>query len=80
MALSTGMRLGPYEIESPLGKGGMGEVYQAKDTRLGRGVAIKVLPDQLCRDASALARFQREARALAALSHPNIPKESFTAT
>jgi serine/threonine protein kinase/Tfp pilus assembly protein PilF len=72
MALSTGTRLGPYEIQSPLGKGGMGEVYRARDTRLGREVAIKVLPDHLCHDASALARFQREAKVLAALSHPNI--------
>ncbi len=62
----------PYKILAPLGKGGMGEVYRAKDTRLGREVAIKVLPDHLSGDASALARFEREAKVLAALSHPNI--------
>jgi eukaryotic-like serine/threonine-protein kinase len=72
MSLASGTKLGPYEILAPLGKGGMGEVYRAKDTRLGREVAIKVLPDRLSGDASALARFEREARVLAALSHPNI--------
>ena len=72
MPLAPGTRLGPYAILSPLGKGGMGEVYRAKDTRLGREVAIKVLPDHLSGDASALARFEREAKVLAALSHPNI--------
>jgi serine/threonine protein kinase len=65
-------QLGPYKILLPLGKGGMGEVYRAKDTRLGREVAIKVLPDRLSGDASALALFEREAKVLAALSHPNI--------
>jgi Serine/threonine protein kinase len=64
--------LGPYEIISALGAGGMGEVYRARDTRLGREVAIKVLPQKLSADADALARFEREARAVAALSHPNI--------
>ena len=72
MALAAGTRLGPYEVLSPLGAGGMGEVYRARDSRLGREVAIKVLPERLARDADALARFEREARAVAALSHPNI--------
>jgi serine/threonine protein kinase len=72
MRLSAGSRLGPYEIVSPLGAGGMGEVYRARDTRLERTVAIKVLPSRLAADPDALARFEREARAVAALSHPNI--------
>ncbi len=72
MALKTGDRLGHYEILAPLGAGGMGEVYRAKDTRLGREVALKVLPGQLARNPEALGRFQREAQAVAALSHPNI--------
>jgi serine/threonine-protein kinase len=72
MTLAAGSRLGPYEIVSPLGAGGMGEVYRARDTRLERTVAIKVLPDRLAQDSSALARFEQEARAVAALSHPNI--------
>src|SRR5262245_13726424 len=72
MALSTGSRLGPYEILSPLGAGGMGEVYRAKDTKLERFVAIKVLPSSVAGDADRLARFEREAKAVAALSHPNI--------
>ncbi len=72
MTLATGTRLGPYEILSPLGSGGMGEVYRARDTRLERGVAIKVLPDRLVKDSAALSRFEREAKAIAALSHPNI--------
>jgi Tol biopolymer transport system component len=72
MALAPGARLGPYEILAPLGAGGMGEVYKARDTRLGRTVAIKVLPDAFARDADRLARFEREARAVAAISHPNI--------
>jgi len=69
--LATGQRLGPYEIVSPLGAGGMGEVYRARDPRLGRDVAIKVLPEHFD-DADSLGRFQAEARAIAALSHPNI--------
>ena len=72
MSLASGTRLGPYEIVSPLGAGGMGEVYRAKDPRLGRDVAIKVLPERRAKDPDALARFEREARAVAALSHPNI--------
>jgi serine/threonine protein kinase/Tfp pilus assembly protein PilF len=72
VTLAAGSRLGPYEILSPLGAGGMGEVYKAHDTRLDRTVAIKVLPARFASDATALARFEREARAVAALSHPNI--------
>src|SRR6059036_3332917 len=72
MALSTGTRLGPYEILAQLGAGGMGDVYRARDARLQRDVAIKVLPEVLRRDAERLARFEREAQAVAALSHPNI--------
>jgi Tol biopolymer transport system component len=72
MAVASGTRLGPYEIASPLGAGGMGEVYRARDTRLGRDVAIKVLPERFADSPDALARFEREARAVAALSHPNI--------
>ena len=72
MLLSIGTRLGPYEVSGALGSGGMGEVYRARDARLGRDVAIKVLPEHLSQHAQALARFEREARALAALSHPNI--------
>ena len=72
MGLSPGFRLGPYSIVSELGKGGMGEVYRATDTRLHRDVAIKVLPEHMINDPDALRRFEREAKALAALSHPNI--------
>ena len=72
MTLASGTKLGPYEILSPLGAGGMGEVYRAKDTRLGREVAVKVLPERLAGDAELVRRFEREARAVAALSHPNI--------
>ncbi len=72
MALQAGTRLGPFEISAPLGKGGMGEVYRARDTRLGRDVAVKALPDAFARDPERLARFEREARLLAALNHPNI--------
>ncbi|MGA7991281.1 MAG: protein kinase, partial [Thermoanaerobaculia bacterium] len=72
MALSRGSRLGPYEILAPLGAGGMGEVWRAHDGRLGREVAIKILPEALGSDAGARARFAREARAVAALSHPNV--------
>jgi serine/threonine protein kinase len=72
MTLATGERLGRYEILQALGAGGMGEVYRARDSRLDRDVAIKVLPDRLANDATALSRFDREMRAVAALSHPNI--------
>ncbi len=70
--LSPGVRLGPYEILAPLGAGGMGEVFRARDTRLGRQVAVKILPDAVTQDPLRVARFETEARALAALSHPNI--------
>ena len=72
MPLSAGDKLGPYEIVSLLGKGGMGEVYRARDAKLNRDVAIKVLPAALANDADSIARFQREAQTLAALNHPNI--------
>src|SRR5919107_868678 len=72
MPLFTGTRLGSYEIISPLGAGGMGEVYRALDTRLKRQVAIKVLPVALATDSARLARFQREAEVLASLNHPHI--------
>ena len=72
MPLASGTKLGPYEIASPLGAGGMGEVYRARDSRLDRDVAIKVLPEAFARDAERLRRFETEARAIAALNHPNI--------
>jgi serine/threonine protein kinase len=72
VALTTGTRVGPYEILSPLGAGGMGEVYRATDTNLKRAVAIKVLPAPLAADRDRLSRFQREAEVLASLNHPNI--------
>src|ERR1700736_1620071 len=72
MPLSSGTRLGPYEILAPIGAGGMGEVYRARDTRLDREVAIKVLPAALAQHPDRLARFEREAKVLAALNHPNI--------
>src|SRR5205807_168893 len=70
--LTASTRLGPYEIVAPLGAGGMGEVYRARDTRLGREVAVKVLPEPFASDPDRRARFEREARAVAAISHPNI--------
>jgi Tol biopolymer transport system component len=70
--LTAGTKLGPYEIVSPIGAGGMGEVYRARDTRLGRDVAIKVLPEALAHDADRMRRFEQEARTIAALNHPNI--------
>jgi serine/threonine protein kinase/Tol biopolymer transport system component len=72
MSLAPGSRIGPYEIVAPLGAGGMGEVYRARDAKLQRDVAIKVLPDLFAQDAERLARFEREARTLASLNHPNI--------
>jgi serine/threonine protein kinase len=72
LALSPGDRLGPYEIAGPLGAGGMGEVYRAKDTRLGRDVAVKILPAHLSENAEVRERFEREARAISSLNHPHI--------
>ena len=72
MALASGTKLGPYEILAPLGAGGMGEVYRARDTRLDRTVAIKVLPAHLSNDPARRQRFEREARAVASLNHPHI--------
>ena len=72
MPLAPGTRIGSYEITSPIGAGGMGEVFRARDLRLGRDVALKVLPDSLADDPERRARFEREARALASLNHPNI--------
>jgi serine/threonine protein kinase len=72
VSLMIGKTLGHYQITTQIGKGGMGEVYQAKDQRLGRDVAIKVLPEEFAKDADRVARFQREAKVLASLNHPNI--------
>ena len=72
MSLSAGQKLAHYEIVEAIGKGGMGEVYRARDTKLGRDVAIKVLPEEFAQDKERLARFQREAKLLASLNHPNI--------
>jgi eukaryotic-like serine/threonine-protein kinase len=72
MPLAPGARVGPYEVIAQIGVGGMGEVYRAKDTGLNRDVAIKVLPDEFAQDAERLARFEREAKTLASLSHPGI--------
>ncbi len=72
MALASGTKLGPYEVVAPIGAGGMGEVYRARDTRLGREVAIKILPASFASDPERLRRFEQEARAVAALNHPNI--------
>src|SRR5205085_7679418 len=72
MSLSAGQRLGPYDILALIGAGGMGEVYRARDTKLRREVAIKLLPDEFSRDDDRLHRFQREAEVLASLNHPNI--------
>src|SRR5213082_307251 len=72
MALISGTKLGPYQIQALIGAGGMGEVYSARDTRLDRSVAIKVLAASLANDPERLRRFEQEARAVAALNHPNI--------
>src|SRR5262245_16626649 len=72
MALAAGTKLGPYELLAPIGAGGMGEVYRARDTRLGRDVAIKVLPSSFSADSERLHRFEQEARAAGALNHPNV--------
>src|SRR6516162_7361155 len=72
MAVAAGAKLGPYEILAPIGAGGMGEVYRARDTKLKRDVALKVLPAAFARDPDRMARFQREAEVLASLNHPNI--------
>ena len=72
MTLTSGTKLGPYEVVAPAGAGGMGEVYRARDTRLNREVAIKVLPAVFMRNPERLRRFQQEAQAVAALNHPNI--------
>ena len=72
MALTSGTRLGPYEITAQIGAGGMGEVYRATDTNLKRSVAVKVLPESVAGDAERLARFQREAKTISSLNHPHI--------
>src|SRR5438477_5150497 len=72
MSISPGSRIGPYEVTSPLGEGGMGVVYRARDTKLQRDVALKFLPDHFASDPDRLSRFQREAQVLASLNHPNI--------
>ena len=82
MSLFAGTRLGPYEIRSTLGVGGMGEVYRARDTKLNREVALKVLPEAFTRDPDRVARFKREAQMLASLNHPQprTSRGSFIAT
>src|SRR5438876_4750411 len=72
MQLTPGTKLGPYEITAPIGQGGMGEVYRARDTKLKREVAIKILPDEFANEPGRMARFEREAQTLAALNHPHI--------
>src|SRR5919108_3822608 len=72
MSLEQGVRVGAYEVMSLLGAGGMGEVYRARDTKLGREVALKILPEAFAHDPERVARFQREAKTLAALNHPHI--------
>ena len=72
MSLAIGTRIGPYQVIGSLGQGGMGEVYRARDARLNRDAAIKVLPAAVAQDADRVARFRREAQVLAALNHPNI--------
>ena len=72
MPLTPASRIGPYEITSVLGAGGMGEVYRARDVKIGRDVALKILPDLVANDPDRLARFDREAKTLGALNHPHI--------
>src|SRR6187431_143931 len=72
MPLPVGTRIGPYEVVAPIGAGGMGEVYRARDTKLNRDVALKILPQAFASDPERLARFKREAQVLASLNHPNI--------
>ncbi len=72
MALAPGVRLGPYEVLAAIGKGGMGEVYKARDTRLDRTVAIKVLPEHVATDPELKQRFEREAKTISSLNHPHI--------
>ena len=72
MPIPNGTRLGPYEVVSAIGKGGMGEVYSARDTRLNRNVVLKLVPEEFAKDRQALERFRREAEAASALNHPNI--------
>src|SRR5262245_10184334 len=72
MSIESGSRIGPYQVTSQLGEGGMGVVYRAHDTKLQRDVALKLLPEQLAKDPDRLSRFQREAQLLASLNHPNI--------
>ena len=72
MTIAAGTHLGSYQVHAPIGAGGMGEVYEANDTKLGRDVAIKALPEAFAHDSERLARFQREAKMLAALNHPNV--------
>src|SRR5690242_10831743 len=80
MGLAAGTRIGAYEIAALIGEGGMGQVYRAHDARLGRDVALKILPQTFATDAERLARFEREARALAALNHPNVAQVYDTGT
>ena len=74
MALTVGSRLGHYDVTALIGEGGMGQVYRAADTQLGRDVALKILPDAFAADPDRLARFEREAKVLASLNHPNIER------